>query len=125
MIGSQVLAGRRYRFPDHEYENGMSPDELFAHCYDIHSGATATRDAHFEAHKGVLVDRIFVKAPTAAQIEAYLGFGARIVNVNTVGEIAGKAHVEVVIDIPVRHTQWLIDRLASGLYHATKEELQA
>lgn len=125
MIGSQVLAGVRYRFPDHEYENGMDADTLFVHCYDTHGGITSTRDSHFEAHKGVVVDRLYVKAQSVEQIDAYLGFGARIVNVNTVGEIAGKPHVEVVIDIPPRHTGWLIDRLASGLYHATREELQA
>lgn len=124
--GSTIMAGRRIRFPDHEYVAGpWTDDELFSHCYDDHGGAPGpSREnndkAHFAAHEGFEVVRLFVVAKTSTAVEPYLGFGARIEATNV-----GQYGTEVCIDIPPEHAEWLRDRLASGLMNATREVISA
>lgn len=128
-VGTQIVAGRRIRFPDHEYVGGPwseGGDELATHMFDAHGGIyTDDADAHFSAHEGYEVDRLIVHARSREEVANYLGFGAEVVNSNPLPANLqrGMVRVEVVVDCPVAHTQWLTERLASGLLFATKQEV--
>jgi hypothetical protein len=126
-VGSQIVAGRRIRFPDHEFVAGpWTVDELWVHLADVHGDGTAgfnaarQQEEHFKLHEGYEVQRVFVDGPRES-VERYLGFGAEIVGVDHHQD----GHCTVIVDVPPQHAQYLIDRLASGLYHCTREEIQA
>jgi hypothetical protein len=126
-VGSEIVAGRRIRFPDHEYVAGpWTVDELWVHLSDVHGDGTAgfnaerQASAHFAAHEGFEVVRLYVRAHRS-RVENYLGFGALVV---------GADHHQdgtdtTIVDIPPEHSQWLVDRLASGLIRTDREEIQA
>jgi len=131
MRGCQIIDGRRIRFPDHEWVGGPwgeGGDELGTHMFDEHGGIyTSELSEHDRAHEGYEVDRLIVHARSREEVANYLGFGAEIINSNPLPENLrhGRVIVEVVVDCPVAHTQWLTERLASGLLFATKQEVVA
>ena len=122
-VGSQIIAGRRIRFPDHPYVGGpWGEDEEWVHAVDAHGANPSfagAHDEHFRLHEGYEVQRVFVGPCPREQLERYLGFGAEITET-----MPGDPY-PYAVDVPPEHAQYLIDRLASGLIGTRREEIQA